>query len=316
ASGTYLYDYEREEYSSQMAEVLDIDIDKFAPIKNSYEPIGKIQKEIAEKLNLPLDIPVIAGGGDFIVSLLGLGLVGEGSAVDMTGTSTLFVVQKEEPIIHPLVQNLKHVIKGWVPFTMLDTGGLSMKWCKDFLDSVAKVSISYEIMIQMAEKVPIGSEGLLFYPYMLGERRKENILAKGCFFGLSLNHEACHMARSVMEGVALALGKDLQNFKDLGVNIDKVYCVGGATRNKLLYKIKADVMNLPQILAGEPESSLRGCGLLAAYGLGLINDLNSVAKLDDLNTQVISPDVDAHAEYEKILEEFKKMYNFLLGYWT
>ena len=134
------------------------------------------------------------------------------TAIDMTGTSTLLVVYRDGPIVNPAVQNLRHVIEGWLPFTMLDCGGLAMNWCKNFLSSTGLGEISYEQMIAMAEKAPVGCDGLFFYPYLLGERRQDNIYAKGCFYGLSLNHNAGHIARSVMEGIALALGKDMQIF--------------------------------------------------------------------------------------------------------
>ena len=80
----------------------------------------------------------------------------------MTGTSTLFVVYKDKPLINPAIQNLRHVIGGWIPFTMLDCGGLAMKWCKDFLNSTSNSSFSYGEMIQLASKAQIGSEGLSF----------------------------------------------------------------------------------------------------------------------------------------------------------
>lgn len=315
ASGTFLYDFNTDKYSNYMADVLDIDLDKIPPIHRSYDIIGKIRTEISKELRIPDDIPVIAGGGDFIVSLLGIGLIMEGTAVDMTGTSTLFVVQKDNPIINPSVQNLRHVIKGWIPFTMLDTGGLSMKWCKDFLNSVNSGKISYEHMIKMAEKISVGSEGLIFYPYLLGERRQENVTAKGCFFGLTLNHKAGHVARSVMEGVGLALGKDIQTFKKMGVDIHQVFCVGGATRNKLLYQIKADISQIPQILTEEPEASLRGCGLLAAYGLGFIKNFKDNIVDSDKNYSIIQPDKTKEIEYNKLQLKFNRMYDLLLGYW-
>lgn len=314
ASGTYLYDFNKNHYSEKMADILQIELNKFAPISKSYESIGMIKDEIAATLGLPSNIPVFAGGGDFIVSLLGLGLVGGGAAVDMTGTSTLFVVQRDQPIVHPSIQNLKHVIEGWVPFTMLDCGGLSMKWCKDFLSSVAE-EITYNAMIQMAENVPIGSEGLMFYPYLLGERRPENILTRGCFFGLNLNHKAAHFARAIMEGVALAIGKDFQKFKELGVNIQKVICVGGATRNNLLYKIKANVMQVPQILTDQPEASLRGNALLAAYGLGFIKDLANIPNQESTNNLIIQPNEATSRNYQELLKDFIKMYEHMLGYW-
>ncbi|MBY9003573.1 MAG: hypothetical protein KGD73_06350 [Candidatus Lokiarchaeota archaeon] len=318
ASGTYIYDANSNTYSSYMAKVLDIDINKFAPIYNSYDIIGKTKVNISEELGIPVNIPVIAGGGDFIVSLLGLGLVSQETAVDMTGTSTLFVVHKNKPIINPSVQNLRHVIDGWIPFTMLDTGGLSMKWCKDFLNSLNLGEISYEQMITMAEKIPHGSEGLIFYPYLLGERRQENVQAKGCFFGLTINHTASHMVRSVMEGVSLAIGKDIQAFKKVGVDIKQVFCVGGATRNKLLYQIKADITQIPHILTNEPEASLRGCGLLGAFGLGFTKNIKEKKENvfnDNTSNTIIKPDKEKEMEYHKLQLEFNRIYDHLVGFW-
>lgn len=316
ASGTYVYDYNTDQYSLHMAELLEINLDKFAPIYNSYDIIGNIKKSISEELGLPKNVPVITGGGDFIISLLGLGLIDDSTAVDMTGTSTLFVIHKDKPIIDPSIQNLRHVISGWVPFTMLDCGGLAMKWCKDLLGSLGNQEISYEQMIEMAEKVPVGSDGLLFYPYFLGERRQDNINAHGCFYGLKLNHSASHMARSIMEGVALAIGKDVLNFKRTGVNIKRVFCLGGATRNKLLYKIKANTMQLTQILTNQPEASLQGCGLLAAYGLGVIKDFNALKDLKDRNLEIITPNEELAKKYYTLQQDFIRMYNHLIGYWN
>ncbi len=315
ASGTFLYDFTTNKYSNYMAEVLDIDLNKFAPINNSYETIGKTHAKISKEIGIPANIPVIAGGGDFMVSLLGLGLVKKGTAVDMTGTSTLFVVHKDKPIKNPSVQNLRHVIDGWIPFTILDTGGLSMKWCKDFLSSVNLGEISYEQMIEMAEKISSGSEGLIFYPYLLGERRQDNVYAKGCLFGLTLNHKAGHIARSVMEGVGLALGRDIQTFKNVGVDIKQVFCVGGATRNKLLYQIKADITQIPHILTDEPEASLRGCGLLAAFGLGFIKSFEEIVLKENANCFIIEPDKKKAIEYKALQSEFNRMYDHLIGYW-
>lgn len=316
ASGTYLLDSKENNYSKHMAEILDVDLEKFAPIYNSYDIICNIKTEVAKELGIPFNTPVFAGGGDFIVSLLGLGLVGEETAVDMTGTSTLFVVHREKPIIHPSIQNLKHVIDGWLPFTMLDCGGLAMKWCKDIISSTGLGEISYEQMIEKAKLIPIGSDGLMFYPYLLGERRQDNVFAKGCFYGLSINHKIGHLVRSVMEGVALALGKDMQIFKDLGVNVKNVNCVGGAIRNKLLYRIKANVMQIPHIISDDPEASLRGCGLLAAYGLGFIKDLKKTALIKNQNNLIINPDKELAGDYKTLQNEFIRMYNHLIGYWN
>jgi len=314
ASGTYVYDANEEKYSKKMADVIDIDLNKLAPIHESHDIIGTLRTDIAKELGLPEELPVIAGGGDFIVSLLGLGLVDSSTAVDMTGTSTLFVVYKDTPLIDPTIQNLRHVIGGWVPFTMLDCGGLAMKWCKDFLNSTTKANFSYEEMIHIASEAEIGSEGLLFYPYMLGERRRENIMARGAFYNITLSHQVKHFCRAIMEGVALTLGKDVEKFKKLGIDLKQVYCLGGATRNHLLYQIKANVTNLPQLITDQPESSLRGCGLLAGYGLGKMHEFGRKDELDI--SFVIEPEESTASQYKSIQKEYNRMYDHLLGYWA
>ena len=312
ASGTYLYDINEERYSKKLEDVLDIDLEKFAPIHEAYDIIGTLKKDMVQELGLTYELPVIAGGGDFIVSLLGIGLVDTSTAVDMTGTSTLFVVHKNKPLIDPAIQNLHHVIGGWIPFTILDCGGLAMKWCKDFLNSANKVDLSYEEIIQFAKESQIGSDGLLFYPYLLGERRKENISARGAFYNLTLTHQVKDFCRSIMEGVALAIGKDVIHLNDLGINLKKVYCLGGATRNHLLYQIKANVTNLPQLITNQPESSLSGCGILTAYALGKIE--NFLQEKNIKPSQIFYPEDGAVRQYQKIQKEYNRMYDHMLGY--
>ena len=180
--------------------------------------------------------------------MLGFGVVGEGITADVTGTSTLLASHSKKPLIHPGIQNLRHVVGGWIPFTLLDCGGLSMKWCKDLVSSLA-AEVSYDQLIDMAGNVPAGSEGLLFYPYMLGERRRENTGGKGGFFGITLKHAGPHFVRSVMEGVALGMGRDVGLFKSLGLEVSEIFCVGGGSRNELWSQIKADVLQMPLALS-------------------------------------------------------------------
>jgi xylulokinase len=314
ASGTYLWDWKKEHYSKEIAELLGIDIKKFPPVHKSYEIIGKVTKEAYEKTGIPKDTPVVAGGGDFIVSLLGLGLVESGIAIDMTGTSTLFVFQKKEPIIHPSVQNLHHVLDGWIPFIMLDSGGLSIKFMKDVLDSATMEEISFEKLVTLAESIPPGSDGLIFYPYLLGERNPDNPNAKGIFMNLGVNHNAGHMARAVIEGVVLALAREIQNFRDLGIPFNKVILTGGATRNHLLSNLKANIWNVIVVVTDEPESSLQGGGLLGAFGVGLIDSITDVPI--SKKAEIINPDPELVELYKPIIQKFNRFYDHMSGYWS
>jgi sugar (pentulose or hexulose) kinase len=131
-----------------------------------------------------------------------------------------------------------------------------------------------------------------------------------------MKHKLGHLARAVMEGTALALGKDIQYFRSMGVPLNKVFCVGGATRNRLLYQMKADIMQLPMVLTDEPESSLKGCAILARYGLGDFKEKQLMTFKVSRNQQVISPNLDVAVRYHDLLQEFIRFYDHLLGFWA
>jgi len=320
ASGSFLWDWKSDGYSQQMAEIVGVDLGLFAPVSASHEVIGEVTEEASKQSGIPPGVPVVAGGGDFPVSMLGFGIVGQRIASDVTGTSTLFAVHSPKPLVHPAVFNLRHVVDGWIPFKLLDTGGLSVTWCRDLISSArddpsSKGEISFEELIEMASKVAAGSEGLIFYPYMLGERRLENATARGAFVGITLNHKAGHFARAVMEGVALAMGLDMRLFRSLGVQADRFLCVGGGTRNQLWNQIKADVVQMPLELSDEPEAGLKGAAILGAAGVGLVGDPTTVACQRRAATSRVYPQAEGIVVYRAALEQFSRVYDHMLGFW-
>ncbi|MBN2473953.1 MAG: hypothetical protein JXB62_05065 [Pirellulales bacterium] len=315
ASGSFLWDWRQDDYCPKMADTLGVDLGLFAPVHRSRDVIGTVAEEASKLTGLAAGTPVVAGGGDFPVSMLGFGIVGEGIASDVTGTSTLFAMHTPKPLIHQAVFNLRHVVDGWIPFKLLDTGGLSVKWCKDLIGSARDDEVSYDALIAMASKVPEGSEGMIFYPYMLGERRLDNASARGAYVGITLRHHAGHFARAAMEGVALAAGLDLALFRSLGVDVDRVLCVGGGTRNGLMNQIKADVFQMPLELSGEPEAGLKGAALLGAAGVGLIGDPGEVACQRRSATKTVPPTPEGARRYEAVLREFSRVYDHMLGFW-
>ena len=313
ASCSYIYDCRTDAYSQDLADAVDVDIAKFAPVHPSHGVIGRVTAAAASLTGIPAGTPVVAGGGDFPVSMLGFGIVGAGVMADVTGTSSLLAAHSATALIDPGIQNCRHAVAGWVPFTILDCGGICMKWCKDLLSSVSR-EMSYDEIIAMAESVAAGSDGLLFHPYMRGERRSENIRARGGFVGLSLDHQARHMARAVMEGVALAMGKDAGLFAKLGFNPEQIFSVGGGTRNKLWNEIKAGVLGQTIRIAPEPEAGIKGCGLLGAAGAGLIDDPAATALARRAASQAIDPVAADRAAYVHAQQEFNRFYNHMLGY--
>jgi len=315
ASGSFLWDCEQDAYSQELADAVGVDLERFAPVRASHEVIGQVTRTAAELTGLREGTPVVAGGGDFPVSMLGFGIVGEGVTADVTGTSTLLAAHSKRPLVDPAIQNLRHVVDGWIPFTILDCGGLSMTWCKDLVEAICGREVSYDELIEMASKAPPGSDGLLFYPYMLGERRRENTSSRGGYFGISLNHSSSHFVRAVMEGVALAMGKDVTIFRERGLNVEKILSVGGGTRNELWNQIKADVTRSPLELSDEPEAGLKGAALLACAGVGLIDDPAKTAIERRAATRTVQPDPETLEIYQAAQNEFIRVYEHMLGFW-
>lgn len=312
ASCTYVYDCTTGEYSPALAAAVGVDIAKFAPLHKSHEVIGTVTPQAAGRAGLAAGTPVVCGGGDFPVSMLGFGIVGDDVIADVTGTSSLLAAHSPQPLIDPAIQNCRHAVEGWVPFTILDCGGVSMKWCKELMSSVGEEK-TYDELIELARSAPAASDGLFFFPYMRGERRSENVNSKGGWFGVRLEHTAAHFVRSVMEGVAFAMGRDAGIFRDRGLEVEKILGVGGGTRNELWNEIKAGVLNLPLEISPEPEAGIKGCGLLGAAGVGLIDDPAEEAIRRRMSSRMVVP-MDAQT-YAPAQQEFNRIYEHMLGFW-
>jgi xylulokinase len=315
ASASFIYDSQTNDYSPELADILGVNIKKFARIYKSHEVIGTVTREASILTQIPSGTPVVAGGGDLPVSMLGFGIIGDDVIADVTGTSSLLAAHLKSPMINPIIQNCRHAVDGWVSFTVLDCGGISMKWCKDMINSVSD-QFSYDALIDLARLAPATSNGLFFFPYMLGERRSENVNSKGAYFGITLDHKAEHLIRAVMEGVAFAMGKDAGIFRANDRELKKLLSVGGGTRNELWNEIKSSILNLPIEISPEPEAGVKGCGLLGAAGVGLIDDPAETAIARRATSRLIKPNDHDTIAYRKAQKEFNRIYDHMLGFWT
>lgn len=190
-----------------------------------------------------------------------------------------------------------------------------MKWCRDLMSSVGG-ELEYDDLLRLAREVPAGSDGLVFYSYMRGERRSENVNDRGAYFGITLDHKAGHFIRAVMEGVALSIGKDVALFRKLGLDVGKILSVGGGTRNELWNQIRANVLQEPLEIADEPEAGIKGAALLGAAGAGLVDNLVEAAVARRKTARIINPDKAASEIYEQAQDQFNRIYDHMLGFWA
>ena len=185
-------------------------------------------------------------------TLLGSGVYQAGIASDSTGTSTLLTVVSEHPLLSASVNNLHLANSAWGGFTLLDAGGDAMRWARSALSAG---QLSHQQMLDMAAEVPPGAEGLLFLPYLTGERLAEHTNSRAQFFGLQRKHRQPHLYRAVLEGVALASLRNLQQLRRHAQEPEAMIASGGGARSPLWLQLKASVYN--PAAAADPQSGER-----------------------------------------------------------
>lgn len=268
ASGSFLFSWKRRTWDTDLLNLFEIEEEKLPPIVPSSSIIGKLQGEIALTLGLPNGLPVVCGAGDMLCLLLGGGMIEKGRSCDVTGTAADVSVYLAEPLLSLHLMNLHHAADGWISFGILDSGGGSMKWLRDALYRWNGQSFSYAQIDEEARQVPPGADGLLFFPYLLGERLFGSPWARGVFLGLLPHHHRGHFARAVMEGVCFDLRMSLEEIERLsGRTIERMYAIGGGAKSDLWCQIKADIYGKEIITLQETEGGIIGAAMLAFSGV-------------------------------------------------
>ena len=268
ASGSFLFSWRRRTWDTDLVKLFAIDGEKLPPIVPSSSVVGGLKKDVAASLSLPEGLPVVCGAGDMLCLLLGGGMVEKGRSCDVTGTAADVSVYLAEPLLSPRLMNLHHAVDGWISFGILDSGGGSMKWLRDALYTFRGQPVSYAWIDEEAKATPPGAEGLLFFPYLLGERLFGSPWARGVFFGILPQHHRGHFARAVMEGVCFDLKMSLEEIERLmGQPLQEIHAIGGGAKSALWCQIKADIYEKPVVTLRETEGGIMGAAMLAFSGV-------------------------------------------------
>lgn len=283
ASGTALFDVQHRRWSEEMLSALEI---PRAWLPDCYEsPVvsAQISREAADEMGLIQGTPVVGGGGDQAAQAVGSGIVSEGIVSVTLGTSGVVFASCQSYRREP--EGRLHAFCHAIPNTwhlmgvMLSAAG-SFRWFRDALGerelSEARTSGAdvYDILTAEAESAPAGSEGLIFLPYLTGERTPyPDPDARGVYFGLTLRHQKAHLIRAVLEGVAYGLRDSLELMRELGITISQVRASGGGARSALWRQILADVFGTEIALVNVTEGAAYGAALLAGVGAGLYHDV-------------------------------------------
>jgi xylulokinase len=254
--------------------------------------------------------PVIAGAGDQPAQALGSGIVKPGLCSVTIGTSGVIFAQADRHIEHPegLLHSFCHSVHGqWYLMGVMLSAGGSFQWLRDMFSSLA--TISYDTMTDLAASAPPGCEGLVFLPYLTGERcPHDDPRARGSWVGLTQRHGTAHLIRAVMEGIAYGLFDSVQLMRDLGMVINRIHASGGATRSTLWRQMLADVFDTEIVTTNVAEGAAYGAAMLAGIGTGQY--ANAVEAADALIrvTETMEPNPDTGKIYEDTYAVYRSLY--------
>ncbi len=321
AAGTSLYDVEEETWSKEVCGKLKIEDSILPEVLNSVDVVEKIKPDVADKLDLPADVKVIAGGADNACSAIGNGIVEEGLLLASIGSSGVILAHTDsmQTDQEGRIHSFNHAKPGkWYLMGVMLAAGLSYRWFRDTfsyieqeIERLSKIN-TYKLLNKEAAQVPPGSEGLVFLPYLNGERTPhKNPKARGVLFGISSNHDKRHFVRSIMEGVTFGLKDSLELIKGLGVNPAEIRITGGGGKSKLWKQIQADVFGKEVATTAVDEGPAFGAALLAGVGSGVFNSVNDAV---DKSVEVVSkqyPDPENNTIYNDLYPIYRSLYDSL-----
>ncbi|HEX9371148.1 MAG TPA: FGGY-family carbohydrate kinase, partial [Roseiflexaceae bacterium] len=338
AAGTLLLDLRARDWSDEILRALEIPREWLPRVFEGPQVTGGLLPEVAAELGLPSGLPVVAGGGDNAAAAVGTGVVRAGVISSSIGTSGVLFAHADEIALDPQgrLHTFCHAVPGkyHLMAVTLSAGG-AFRWLRDVLRleglnvagsashtaqrddqrsnlQPANLQLSYDQLTSMAVGVPIGAEGLVFLPYLTGERTPHlDPLARGAFVGLTARHTAAHMARAVMEGVVYSLRDGLEIMRSLGLPLGEVRATGGGAKSQFWRQMQADVYNAEVTTLAAEEGPAYGAALLAGVGAGVFADVGAAVDRCVAVGGATKPDPAAQERYEQVYAIYRGLYGQL-----
>lgn len=313
ASGTLLLDVAHRCWSSEVARVAGIPEAWLPQLFESPEVCAHLSAEAAERLGLKQGTPVVAGAGDQGAGAIGMGILEPGSVSATIGTSGVVFAATDAPTRDPRgrLHTFCHAVPGrWHVMGVTQAAGLSLRWLRDTFAAGS----DYDMLTAEASQTPAGSKGLLWTPYLLGERTPHlDPEARAAFVGIGANHTRGHFVRAVMEGVAYSLRDTFTLFAELGIPIKGVRLGGGGARSRLWRQIQADIYGHTVDVLTAEEGGAFGAALLAGVGAGRWATVEEACHAAIAVAQQIAPQAANDAVYRRGYAAYRAIYPALSG---
>lgn len=318
ASGTDAFDQARGGWWPEVFAAADLDPRLFPQVVASTTIAGPLRKSAAVELGLHPGTPVVVGGGDGPMASVGVGSLGpEDDAYISLGSSAWLAVASERPLHDPLMRTFtfNHIVPGtFAPMSTMQSAGSSLKWAAGLLRAPTGASSIAELL-DGAAQVRASQEGLFFLPYLMGERSPHwSTEARGVFAGLAPHHDARHLIRAVLEGVAFNLRACARAFDAGGTAIPRVSVVGGGASSDLWLQIFADILGIPVSRRSTvSDANSLGCAITALVGIGALDGFDAARAHSSVRATFQPREV---AGYSEAAEQFDDAYGALAGWFV
>ncbi|WP_455381403.1 xylulokinase [Salinispira pacifica] len=320
ASGTNAFDINSFSWSTEIMDASGIDGEKLPEVVASTEVIGELTGQAAEAMGLRAGIPVVAGGGDGVCAGVGAGSVKPGKTYNYLGSSSWIATTTREPIFDDQMRTFvwAHAVPGYVhPCGTMQTAGSSYAWLRNEVCTLEKEQAeragesAYELINRQIETSPPGARGLIFLPYLMGERTPRwNPDAKGAFLGLTLEHRRADLLRSVLEGVSMNLSIILDIFRRR-LDIREITVIGGGARGEVWRRIMADIYGAEVVMPDYLEEATSiGAAIIGGVGVGIFPGFDVVDRFLHERSRV-RPDTSNAPVYERAKAVFERCYGAL-----
>ncbi len=318
ASGMQLLDVPGRKWSDEVLSALDIDKSLLGKVYESPEVTGMVTAQASELTGLADGTPVVGGAGDNAAAAVGTGTVEDGRAFTTIGTSGVVFAHTTKLSIDSRgrVHTFCCAVPGaWHVMGVTQAAGLSLKWFRDNFCHEEMIAADgmgkdpYYIMDKQAERIPIGSDRLLYLPYLMGERTPHlDPDCRGVFFGLSAMHTRQHMLRAVMEGVTFSQRDSVEVLRQMGVDINEMLACGGGGSSPLWRQMLADVYGCPVKTVVSKEGPALGVAILAGTGTGVYSSVQEGCRAVIKTNPPQNPIKENSTEYEKFYEIYRQLY--------
>jgi xylulokinase len=317
ASQSALFDIRKKEWSEILCESIDLSIEKLPELHSSIDIVGEVSDRAAKDTGLKKGTPIIAGGGDNACIAVGAGASRDRSTHLCISTSAWIGISSSKLILDPQKRlfTICHIDPNkWLYNIGIDTAGKCLSWfvnelSKDIATEANRLVINpYKRLDSKAEEVEPGAKGLLFIPYMFGERTSlVNSSLRGGFMGLTLDHRRAHLFRSILEGIAYHFRWMMEMIDDLKFKIETLNMVGGGTLSKIWPQIFADITGTKLHIMKSPlKAGAVGAAYTAAVGLNIFKDIDAIDKLV-LKEKEITPNYTSRQKYDTSYMRYKKI---------